>query len=275
MTEHESATPDYTMGFGETIIQLLKRHSAETHAAHLLPYIKPGLRVLDFGCGPGTISAGIARAVEPGKLHGIDMEESQVALARYIAKEGRHDNATFHVADVTDLPFDDDFFDVVHGHAILTHVPDTQTAMAEVKRVLKPGGIISSREPIFRYSFQTPSFEVLDNGWVVFSELIATHGGHPDFGKDLKRHLLEAGFTDIRADATFNTYRTTEDVAALHAVIEGWFLSPETMEEAVASGVATQRHFDSYRRSIDRWRSHPAAFGAIAYGEAIAFKPES
>ena len=273
MTGPESATPNYTMGFSEPIVQQFKRHTADSHASHLLPHLRPGLRVLDVGCGPGTISVGLARAVEPGELHGIDMEESQIDIARSIAGAGGHDNATFHVGDVTGLPFEDDFFDVVHGHAIFTHVPDTRAAMSEVKRVLKPGGIISCREAIFRYSFQTPSFEVLDIGWVMFSELIAADEGHPDFGKDVKRHLVEAGFTDIRATASFNHYSTSEEIAGLYHVIVGWFLSPDTVRAAQAYGVATQAHFDRFRDALDRWKSHPGAFGAVAYGEAIARKP--
>ena len=273
MTGPASTATEYTLGFGEAIVERWKRHTVDSHASHLIPYLEPGLRVLDFGCGPGTISVGLAKAVEPGELHGIDMEASQIDIARSVAEAGGYDNATFHVGDVTDLPFEDGFFDLAHGHAIFTHVPDTQAAMAEVKRVLKPGCIISCRESIFRYSFQAPSFEVLDIGWIMFSELIAVADGHPDFGKDVKRHLVEAGFTDINTSASFNHYCTAEDIASLYTAIEGWFLSPDTVKAALAYGVADQVHFDRYRDALDRWKEHPGAFGAIAYGEAIARKP--
>ena len=61
-----SSTPDYTMGFSEAMLQFLERHTLESNAAYLVPYLKPGMRALDFGCGPGTISVGLARAVAPG-----------------------------------------------------------------------------------------------------------------------------------------------------------------------------------------------------------------
>ena len=147
---------EYTMGYDENFQQLLRLRSAESHAAYLLPHLKSGHRVLDFGCGPGTISVGLARAIEPGELHGIDMEESQIGIARAAAQAGGHANATFHVGDVTALPFEDNFFDAAHCHAVLMHVPDTPRVLAEVKRVLKPGGIIGSREMFVSSSFLEP-----------------------------------------------------------------------------------------------------------------------
>ena len=156
MPDQTSATSDYTMGCSEEFLKLLGRRSMETHAKHLLPYLKSGLRVLDFGCGPGTISIGLAKAVEPGEVHGIDMEDSHIGLAQSAAVAGGHGNATFRVGDVTDLPFEDGSFDVAHCHAVLMHVPDTKAVIGEVKRVLKPGGIISSREMIVASSFLEP-----------------------------------------------------------------------------------------------------------------------
>ena len=275
MADTVPGTPDYTIGFDEAIVRFLRRYTAERHAKHLLPHLKPGLRVLDFGCGPGSVSVGLAKAIEPGELHGIDMEQSQIDLARSIAEAGGHHNAIFQVADVIDLPFEDDSFDVVHGHAVLVHVPDTQAALAEVKRVLKPGGIISCREAVFDSSFFAPDFEILDRAWDTFSLLVTADDGHPNLGRDLKRHILEAGFENISMGASFGLYNTPEEVAFFYGVVEGWFLTPEVIEAATAYGVATQRQFDSLRRAFTRWIGHPAAIGAIAHVESIAYKPQS
>ena len=273
MTQQPATDSHYTMGYTEEFRQLLDRRSASTHAFHLLPHLQPGMKLLDFGCGPGNISVGLADRIAPGEFHGIDMEESQIELARASAKAGGHDNMSFHVGNVYDLPFEDNSFDVAHCHAVLMHVPDTQAALAEVKRVLKPGGIIASREAIVASSFLSPQPAEISAAWGVFSRLIQGNGGHPDFGKELKTSLLEAGFSDVRVSASFDSFSSVADVAFLYDFISDWFFSPMVIAALIKFGLATQEDIDLWKSLLDDWREVPGASGAIAFGEAIATKP--
>ena len=273
MNARKSGTPDYTMGFSEDFLASLRRFTAERNAAYLLPYLRPGLRVLDFGCGPGTISVGLARAVAPGELHGIDMEKSQIDLARAVAAAGGQDNAFFRGADATRIPFDDDFFDVAHGHNILMHVPDTGAVLAQVRRVLKPGGILACREPMLRSSFTYPDFGVMGRAWKMMEDLLAADDGHPQMGLELKGRMVEAGFVNVGVTASFNIYSSPEDVAYVYGMAVQWLLSPEISEAAIKYGAATQKLCDAIRAAYDKWKEHPGAFAAIAYGEAVANKP--
>ena len=269
----ESPSPTYTMGYSDEFQKLLARRNAATNAVHLAPLLRPGLRVLDLGCGPGTISVGLASAVAPGELHGIDIEASQIEMARAAAAAGGHDNAFFRTGDVTALPFDDDSFDVAHCHAVLMHVPDTRAVLAEVKRVLKPGGVVSARDMIGGSTFFEPQEEGLDGAMETFLTLLEANGGHPRMGCELKRVLLEADFSDIRAGASFEPYTTTEDVRFFHAFAGGWFFSPETVDVVVKHGLASRAKIDDWRRMLDEWRDTPGAMAAIAWGEATARKP--
>ena len=174
---------------------------------------------------------------------------------------------------MTSLPFEDNYFDVAHCHAVLMHVPDTQAVLAEVKRVLKPGGIISSREMIAASSFLEPGSETMDAAWATFAKLLAANRGHPQMGKELKNTFLEAGFTDIRASASFDFFSAAGDVAFFHGFISDWFLSPVVIAAATKYGVAAQQQFDVWRTALGNWKDHPGAFGAIAFGEGIAHKP--
>lgn len=263
----------YTMGYGEEFRQVLERRSAPTHASHLLPRLRPGMRVLDFGCGPGTISLGLADAVAPGELHGIDVEESQIEMAVAAARAGGHENASFRAGDVTDLPFEDDSFDAAHCNAVLMHVPDTGAALAEVMRVLKPGGLLSAQDLITDSSFLEPTFGNLDGAWTTFAKLLAGNGGHPQMGKEAKAVLQKAGFADVEAHAFFELFHTEADRMFFHGFITQWFFSPEVVAAASKHGLATQQELDGWSSSLEKWKNHSAGCAAFAWGGALGRKP--
>ena len=280
MSSEDSAnasTPTYTMGYGPEFRKMLERRNAADCAAHLLPHLKPGMRLIDLGCGPGTISVGLADAIAPGQLLGIDMEPTQIEMASAAAKAGGHGNARFQAGDATDLPFGDATFDVAFCHALLNHAPDTQAVIAEVKRVLKPGGLFAAREVIGDSSIIEPAlgFGGLNegSGWATFLKLLAANGGHPQMGRELKAAFVAAGFADVRATGSFESYDTADDLAFLHGLVNGWFFAPKTMGAAIKHGLASEEQFDRWRGSLDQWVDEPGAFAAFAWGEAIGRKP--
>ena len=206
-------------------------------------------------------------------MHGVDMEESQIEIAQAAAPAGGHHNAVFRAGDVTRLPFEDNTFDAAHCHALLMHVPDTDAVLAEVKRVLKSGGLLSGREMIGSSSFSEPQFDALADAWVTFSKLLEANGSHPEMGKELPRRFLQAGFSVIHGSASFEYYGTPEDVAFYHTFSVAWFFSPKTVEAAIKHGLATREQFENWRRLLDQWKKSPGAVSAIAWGEAIGQKP--
>ena len=274
MAEESTHEQGYTMGYSEEFLQMLDRRSAQSHAGYLLQHLKPGDRVLDFGCGPGTITVGLAEAVKPGEAHGIDMEESQIELARAAAEAGGHANATFHVGDVTALPFDDDHFDAAHCHAVLMHVPDTEAVLSEVMRVLKPGGIVGCRELFVSSCFLHPTDESVASAWTVFAGLLTANGAHPEMGKDLNSLFLDAGFADVRTSASFDYFGSAADVAFLRAFIDDWFYLPEVVAAVLKYGFATQQQLDDWRDGLDEWKVTPGACGGLSFGEVLASKPQ-
>lgn len=268
-----ASAAEYTMGYSQEFRQMLDRRRVESHARYLLPYLAAGQRALDLGCGPGTLSVGLAKAVEPGELHGIDIESSQVEIARAAALDGGHKNAAFHVGDATALPFGDNYFDVVHCHTVLTHVPDTLATLAEARRVLKPGGLMASRELITESSFMEPVPDTFAGAWETFTKLLSANRGHPQMGKELKSWYVEAGFTNVRASASFDVFSSAEDVLFLHNFVSGWFFSPDTVAAALKHGLTTQEQFDAWRRDLDKWKDAPGAFGCLAFGECLGTNP--
>lgn len=273
MAQSDSSTPDYTLGSVEEFARRQRRHTAENRAAYLLPHLKPGLAVLDFACGAGGISIGLAKAVAPGELHGVDMEQSQIDLARAAARDSGCGNAIFHVGDVTRLPFEDDFFDVTHCHNVLLHVPDTGAVLSEVRRVLKPGGLIACRELVFGASVAHPGSERTKKLWQMYLDVLRADDGHPEIGMDLKNQLLMAGFTNVRASMSFTTFSEPEEISAFHDLVTEGFLSQEITDAAMKYRAWTEKMSQEVRETWDEWRNHPGAIAAFAYGEALADKP--
>lgn len=113
-----------------------------TVAAFLVPHLRAGMRLLDCGCGPGTITADLAQVVAPGETIGIDLREEAVAQARALARERQIANLTFQTATIYQLPFPDGSFDAAFTCAVLQHLATPVVALEEIRRVLKPGGVL-------------------------------------------------------------------------------------------------------------------------------------
>ena len=109
----------------------------------------------------------------------------------------------------------------------------------------------------------------------MFEDLVRADDGHPQMGKDIKHHILEAGFTDIRMSASFSVYSSPEQIASIHRLISQWLLSHEVTEAAIKYGASSENLVEDLRVAYDQWKEHPAALFAFAYGEALASKPLS
>ena len=96
-----------------------------------------GLKVLEIGCGLGTDGAQFAAA--GADYTGVDLTEAAVDLARKRFEVSRL-KGKFQTADAENLEFADESFDLVYSHGVLHHTPDTQRAVNEIWRVLRPGG---------------------------------------------------------------------------------------------------------------------------------------
>ena len=105
--------------------------------------LKPGLSLLDCGCGTGDMLAIMSKLTDPGKAHGGDLSEAMIREARKRAETGGAANLAFEVMDVQSLPFPDQSIDRVMATQLLIHVPDPRKAIHEMCRVTAPMGLVA------------------------------------------------------------------------------------------------------------------------------------
>ena len=112
--------------------------------------IKPGMTAMDLGCGSGAFATFVARAVgEQGKVYAVDIQSEMLRqLERKLAEPENKDitNIELRQASAYELPFEDGTIDLIYMVAVLMEIPDSGKALREIKRVLKPGGIMAVTE---------------------------------------------------------------------------------------------------------------------------------
>ena len=199
----------YKLGYDAPTVDYMAHRTAEIHGAFFLPYLKPGGRVLDAGCGPGTITLGLAQVVGPGQVTGIDLEDTQFASGR---KQAEHEglNVEFHKASVYELPFQDGSFDAVFSHAMLEHLSTPGIALGELRRVLKPGGLIGLRSVDLGGMLIDAPPEAPAHALIAH---LASALKDSNVGRKLGRLLWHAGFTVLKMTASYERIDRTRPSA--------------------------------------------------------------
>ena len=261
----------YTLG-SAAHRQFISRRSAATHAAFLLPHLKPGMRLLDAGCGGGSITVGLAEAVSPGEALGIDVDARQLELAAALARERGLSNARFESASIYDLPYPDDSFDAAFCHAVFMHLSDPLRALGQLRRVLRPGGILGLRESDERGTYMAPEHPDIGPRMRFFQELLRHAGGDPLVGGRLKELLRRAEFGRVEIQGVYDTYATPEAVRAWAGMIDASVHDARNCEQYIRLGIATQEQLLRVGRAWQEWARNPDAFYVRAYVQALGWK---
>lgn len=133
------------VGYSKEILDKLPQAFTElfTGANNPQPFVdlKEGEVVLDLGCGAGLDLYFYAKSVgKKGKVYGLDISTDMIKKAKANMKSMGISNVEFICGSSDDLPFENDFFDIVASNGIYNLSPDKEKVMAEVYRVLKPSG---------------------------------------------------------------------------------------------------------------------------------------
>lgn len=159
------------------------------------------MKILDVGCGPGSITVDLAKHVHRGHVTGLEYMPEPLEQARSIAASQEVSNVDFMVGDVHALPFEDGTFDVVHAHQVLQHVRDPVQALREMKRVARDGGLVAVRESASMSWY--PQLLALAEWKDLHTRVSKAKGGNPDPGSWIHVWAKDAGFSteSIRCSA--------------------------------------------------------------------------
>jgi ubiquinone/menaquinone biosynthesis C-methylase UbiE len=262
----------YTHGHHESVLRSHTWRTAENSAHYLLSALRKGMRLLDVGCGPGTITVDLARRVAPGEVVGVDRS------ADVLAEAGAHavrENVKidWRTADVYALDFPDASFDVVHAHQLLQHLSDPVRALTEMRRVLRPGGVVAVRDSDYASFAWAPLHPLLARWLELYRAVARRNGGEPDAGRFLKQWALDAGFGQVEATSSTWTYadpHTCEWWGNLWA--DRCELSA-LGEQAVKQGLSTREELAAIAAAFRSWSKQPGAFFMVPHGEVLARMP--
>src|SRR5262249_30851069 len=150
--------------------------------------------VLDCGSGPGTITLGLAEAVAPGAVVGVDLRADQAAAARAHAAAGGGAHARFLARDLRDLPIPDAPVDAAYARGVFIYLREPLRALREIRRVLKPGGVFGVRDRDEGSRILAPTSPLLAAMHALEMRLLRHQGGNPEYARHQRRLLREAGF---------------------------------------------------------------------------------
>jgi cyclopropane fatty-acyl-phospholipid synthase-like methyltransferase len=236
----------YTHGQHESVLRSYSWRSVENSAAYLIPYLRPGIALLDVGCGPGTITADLAERIRPGKVTAVDASPD------------------VHAPDVPD-----ESFDVVHAHQVLQHVTDPVAALREMRRVCRRGGVVAVRDADYAAMTWYPADPGVAD-WLALYQRIARHnGGEPDAGRRLHGWARGAGFLDVACSSSTWTYATPTERSWWSGVWIDRLSVSALAQQATDERHATAEELQRMREGWASWAGAEDGWFAILHGEII------
>lgn len=265
----DPAGPRYTHGHHDSVLQSHRWRTAANSCAYLLPHLHPGLRLLDVGCGPGTITADLAALVAPGPVVAVDAAAGILAEARRTVDARNLDNVTFEQADAAALPYPDGHFDVVHAHQVLQHLPDPVAALRELRRVCRPGGVVAARDADYGGFVWTPPDAVLDRWLDLYLAVARANGGEPEAARWLVPWARQAGFTELTASASAWVYATVGERRWWGGSWADRATRSAFADAARARGLSTDDELTAIAEAWRRWAASDTGWLTIPHGEIL------
>ena len=213
----------YRLGHADAEVRrlMLQARLYDDYTAHALRLagLRPGMRVLDVGYGPGDVSFVAARLVGPtGSVLGVDAAADVLELARTRAAEQGFSSVRFEQTTVGDLVLDQPV-DAVIGRLILMHLPDPVAALRQLASLVRPGGLIAFSEFDMSGARSVPELPLWLGARNTIIDTFTSLGLDPTFAATLPTLFRHAGLGTPRL-ALGGPVGTAEDTEVVAFVIE-------------------------------------------------------
>ena len=259
----------YTHGHHESVLRSHRWRTAENSAAYLLPHLRPDARVLDVGCGPGTITVDLAARVPSGEVVGIEPDDDVLATARAEAARRGVPNAAFTTGNVYELGYPDGAFDVVHAHQVLQHLSDPVAALREMRRVCAPGGYVAARDADYAAMTWYPEVPGLTEWLDLYHAVARGNRGEPDAGRHMLAWANAAGFGEVTPTASVWCHATPEERAYWGGMWADRIVRSSIADQARDRGLATDADLRRISAAWRAWAAEPDGWFGIIHGEVL------
>jgi ubiquinone/menaquinone biosynthesis C-methylase UbiE len=255
--------------------RMLGARTFQSEGAFAQPCFKPGMHVLDAGCGPGTITCGIAALVAPGCVTAVDNDAHAIEKAALNAQQAGISNITLLRSDLTThpLPFAAESFDAVWMHAVLYHLEHAVDCARELLRLLKPNGFLAVRDSFYPGDIVYPPTPTIRRAFQLTELLLRSRGADPSFGPKHREVLLQAGFKQANISASYENFSAGPMDLTGYAQTHVDFLRQlKTRGELIANGLTTEDELQTIERALLDWGNSSSGVFLRCRCEAIAWK---
>lgn len=270
-----TSSPDtYTHGHHASVLKSHTWRTVENSAQYLQGDLVPGRSVLDVGCGPGTLTADIAKLVAPGTVIGLDYSAQivEAAAARLVADEveGPVDLSFTH-GDIYGLDYPDNHFDIVHAHQVLQHLSDPVAALREMGRVVADDGVVAVRDADYQAMTWYPALPELDDWMTLYQAVARRNDAEPNAARHLVAWARQAGFDMSVASASASAWCFADEPerAWWGGLWSERIISSSLADQAIAYGLATESELKRLSQGWLRWAEHSDAWFAVLNGELL------
>jgi ubiquinone/menaquinone biosynthesis C-methylase UbiE len=272
MTNSAAGDEIYQHGHHASVVANHAKRTAEADAAFFLPLLKPGMRLLDVGCGPGSITLGLAQRVAPAATIGIDMSPSVIETARSLANEKTTAHLSFEVGNIYQPRFAAESFDAVFAHQVLQHLRQPIDALGRMRALLARDGVLGVRDVDWGSATFYPENQGMRRFLDLYYELAHRNGGEPNAGRYLRYWLRQAGFVEMRVSTSTMSYTNPAATREWGDTYAERTLHSNLADKALEYGISTRSDLESIAAAWRAWGRDPDALFCFSQTEVVAWK---